>query len=188
MVDQAANALVDKCSRKSFATVSTMTAAAAADSRPPPATQPAPLLSHRPPQSPASPISCSSAAAAVAARADSDPPLAAQPTALSSPQSPASPLSSSGVVAASVAGDDSYAQLPAVVNSSSRLPRKPSGDVDHHIVTRGLPLACCFCGLDGEKLAVARKEFLRMEKDGIVRRSISQWSSPLHMVQRPDGS
>jgi hypothetical protein len=52
----AANALVDKCSCESFATVSTLTVAAAADSGPPPAAQPAALISHRPPQSPASSV------------------------------------------------------------------------------------------------------------------------------------
>jgi hypothetical protein len=126
------------------------------------------------------------------ARADSGPPPTAQPAAHSSPQSPASPLSGSGVVAALAAGADSYAQLlaefPAVVNSSMRPLRKPSGDVEHHIVTRGPPLACRFRRLDGEKLAAAKKEFLQMERDGIVRRSNSPWSSPFHMVRKPDGS
>ncbi len=39
MVDPAANTLVDKCSAESFATVSALTAAASADSGPPPAAQ-----------------------------------------------------------------------------------------------------------------------------------------------------
>jgi hypothetical protein len=52
MVDPAANALVDKCSRESFATVSTLTAAAAAAGGPPPAA----LIGHRHPQSPASSV------------------------------------------------------------------------------------------------------------------------------------
>jgi hypothetical protein len=60
--------------------------------------------------------------------------------------------------------------------------------VEHHIVTKGPPLACRFRRLDGEKLASAKKEFLQMERDGIIRRSDSPWSSPLHMVQKPDGS
>ena len=49
-------------------------------------------------------------------------------------------------------------------------------------------MACRFRRLDGEKLAAAKKEFLQMERDGIVRRSNSPWSSPLHMVRKPDGS
>ncbi len=44
------------------------------------------------------------------------------------------------------------------------------------------------CRLDGEKLAAAKKEFLQMEKDGIVWQSNSPWSSPLHIIRKPDGS
>jgi hypothetical protein len=51
MVDPAANTLVDKRSAESFATVSALTAAASADSGPPPAAQltgpQSPVLSHR---------------------------------------------------------------------------------------------------------------------------------------------
>jgi transposase InsO family protein len=93
---------------------------------------------------------------------------------------------------AAVSPADSFKQLladfPAVVNASKTLPRRPSGDVEHHIVTKGPPLSCRFRRLDGEKLAAAKEEFLRMEKEGIIRRSNSPWSSPLHMVQKPDGS
>jgi hypothetical protein len=71
-------------------------------------------------------------------------------------------------VAASAAGADSYAQLQADFPAV-----EPSGDVEHHIMTRGPPLACRFRRLDGEKLAAAKKEFLQMERDGIVRRSNS---------------
>jgi len=46
MVDPAANALVDKCSRESFATISSLAAATAADSGPPSSITG--LLSHRP--------------------------------------------------------------------------------------------------------------------------------------------
>ncbi len=153
------------------------------------------LLSHRPPQSPASSICGPGAAAAAAARADSSPPPTAQLAAHPPPQSPASPLSGFGAVAASAAGADSYAQLladfPAVVNSSKQLPRKPSGDVENHIVTRGPPLACRFRRLDGEKLAAAKKEFLQMERDGIVRRSTARgrlfftWSGGLMAAGDP---
>jgi hypothetical protein len=79
------------------------------------------------------------------------------------------------------------AEFPAVLNSSKILP-KPSGDVVHHIRTSGPPIASRFRRLDSEKLAAAKAEFLQMEKDGIVRRSDSPWSSPLHMVRKPDGS
>jgi Reverse transcriptase (RNA-dependent DNA polymerase) len=61
-------------------------------------------------------------------------------------------------------------------------------DVEHHLVTRGPPIASKFRCLDGEKLAAAKAEFQKMESDGIVRRSTSPWASPLHMVEKADGS
>jgi hypothetical protein len=42
--------------------------------------------------------------------------------------------------------------------------------------------------LDAEKLAATKKEFLALEKAGIVLRSNSPWASPLHMVKKQDGS
>jgi hypothetical protein len=38
--------------------------------------------------------------------------------------------------------------------------------------------------LDPEKLAAAKKEFASLEKQIIVRRSNSSWSSPLRMVRK----
>ncbi len=61
-------------------------------------------------------------------------------------------------------------------------------DVEHHIKTSGRPIASHFRRLEAEKLAAAKAEFLQLEKDGIVRRSDSPWSSPLHMVRKADGS
>ena len=61
-------------------------------------------------------------------------------------------------------------------------------DVEHNIKTTGLPIASRFRRLDAEKLAAAKAEFLQLEKDGIVRRSDSPWSSPLHMVRKADGT
>jgi hypothetical protein len=60
-------------------------------------------------------------------------------------------------------------------------------DVEHHIKMTGPPIVACFRRLDAEKLAAANAEFLQLEKDGIVCRSDSPWSSPLHMVQKADG-
>jgi cytoskeleton-associated protein 5 len=45
-----------------------------------------------------------------------------------------------------------------------------------------------FRPLGGEKLEAAKKEFAGLEQEGIIRRSNRQWASPLHMVQKPDGS
>jgi hypothetical protein len=47
---------------------------------------------------------------------------------------------------------------------------------------------CWFRRLDSEKLATAKKEFLQMERDGIIPCSNSPWSSPLDMVRKLDGS
>jgi RNase H-like domain found in reverse transcriptase/Reverse transcriptase (RNA-dependent DNA polymerase)/Integrase zinc binding domain len=72
-------------------------------------------------------------------------------------------------------------------SSSSNLPRV-THDVEHHLVTRGPPIASKFRRLDGEKLAAAKAEFEKMESDDIVPRSTSPWASPLHMVEKADGS
>jgi hypothetical protein len=77
--------------------------------------------------------------------------------------------------------------FPDVVNPSKKLPVTSHG-VCHHIVTTGPPVAAKFWRLDGEKLAAAKAEFAAMERDGIVQRSSSPWSSPLHMVRKSDGS
>jgi hypothetical protein len=61
-------------------------------------------------------------------------------------------------------------------------------DVEHHIKTSGTPIASRFRRPDAKKLAAAKAEFLQLEKDGIVRRSDSLWSSPEHMVRKVDGS
>ena len=41
--------------------------------------------------------------------------------------------------------------------------------------------------LDPEKLASAKAEFTKTEAAGIIQRSSSPWSSPLHMVKKSDG-
>ncbi len=75
-----------------------------------------------------------------------------------------------------------------VVNPSKTLPPLQSSDVFHHIKTTGPPIASRFRRLDGEKLAAAKKEFEQLERDSIVRGSDCPWSSPLHMVEKADGS
>ncbi len=74
-----------------------------------------------------------------------------------------------------------------VVNPSKVLPQTSHG-VEHHLETRGPPIASPFRPLDTEKLAAAKAEFAALELDGIIRRSSSPWASPLHMVKKPDGS
>ena len=59
--------------------------------------------------------------------------------------------------------------------------------VEHHSVTHGPPTHARARRLDQEKLSVVKAEFLQMEEMGIVRRSKSPWSSPLHVVPKPGG-
>ena len=56
--------------------------------------------------------------------------------------------------------------------------------VEHYIPTSGPPTHAKARRLSPVKLAVARREFAEMEKLGIIRRSSSAWSSPLHMVEK----
>ena len=52
-------------------------------------------------------------------------------------------------------------------------------NVRHYIPTTGRPLHARPRRLEGEKLRIAKEEFLKMESLGIVRRSDSPWASPL---------
>jgi hypothetical protein len=64
----------------------------------------------------------------------------------------------------------------------------PPHGVRHVIQTVGQPATAKFRRLDPTRLAAAKREFQSMLDEGVIRRSSSQWSSPLHMVQKPDGS
>ena len=61
-------------------------------------------------------------------------------------------------------------------------------NIKHYIPTSGPPLHARPRRLEGEKLTVAKAEFLKMEQLGIFRRSDSPWASPLHVVPKSDGS
>ncbi len=168
-----ANCLVDTASLQSFATVPAAAACAASAVQSPP--------------SPESTGCCGGDAASCAASAGQLPP------------SPGSTGRCGGDTAAGAAGPPAQpplspewlkaflAEFKDVVCPSKILP--PVGtDVEHHIKTSGPPIASRFGWLDAEKLAAAKAEFLQLEKDGIVRRSDSPWSSPLHMVRKADGT
>lgn len=60
--------------------------------------------------------------------------------------------------------------------------------VTHVIPTRGAPIHSRARRLPPDKLKIAKEEFKHMESLGIIRRSSSQWSSPLHMVPKDSGS
>ena len=64
---------------------------------------------------------------------------------------------------------------------------QPTHGVELHIETSGPPVFARPRRLAPEKLAAARKEFELMEKLGILRKSSSPWSSPLHIVCKKDG-
>jgi len=78
-------------------------------------------------------------------------------------------------------------KFPDVLLEAPDLP-PASHSTRHHIITDGPPVTARFRRLDPSKLAAAKKIFSDWERAGIVRRSSSCWSSPLHMVQKKDGS
>ena len=55
-------------------------------------------------------------------------------------------------------------------------------------MTIGRPVTAKFRRLDSAKLAAAKAEFQQLEREGIVRRSDSDWASPLQMIKKSDGS
>jgi hypothetical protein len=78
-------------------------------------------------------------------------------------------------------------QFPAVVNAPGSLP-PVKHKVTHAIVVTGRPVTAKFWRLDAAKLAASKQEFLKMEAEGVIRRSSSAGASPLHMVPKKDGS
>ena len=59
--------------------------------------------------------------------------------------------------------------------------------VEHFISTSGPPTHSKAHRLLPEKLTISKNEFDRMESMGIIRKSNSPWSSPLHVVAKQDG-
>ena len=59
--------------------------------------------------------------------------------------------------------------------------------IRHFISTKGPPVHARARRLPPDKLAIAKAEFNRMQKMGIIRKSSSPWASPLHMVPKASG-
>ncbi|KAK3731882.1 hypothetical protein RRG08_019937 [Elysia crispata] len=59
--------------------------------------------------------------------------------------------------------------------------------VHHFIPTKDRPVFARARRLAPDRLAIAKNEFSEMEKMGIIRKSISPWTSPLHMVSKLNG-
>ena len=93
-------------------------------------------------------------------------------------------------LAAIALADDKFAKLladfPDVTTPSFSNP-SPKHGVELFIPTNGPPLHARARRLPPDKLQLAKGEFMKMEELGIIRRSDSQWASPLHMVPKPSG-
>ena len=63
----------------------------------------------------------------------------------------------------------------------------PKHGVEHFITTTGPPVHAHAHRLAPDKLATAKAEFDSIKAMGIIRRSSSPWSSPLHMVPKASG-
>ena len=59
--------------------------------------------------------------------------------------------------------------------------------IQHYIKTDGHPVFAKPRRLDQAKLEAAKAEFAELERLGIIRRSDSPWSSPLHVVPKANG-
>ena len=82
--------------------------------------------------------------------------------------------------------DDLLASRPKLTTPTFTCPM-PAHGVEHFIQTRGPPIHSKAQRLSPEKRIIAEKEFRDMEAMGIIRRSNSPWSSPLHVVPKVDG-
>lgn len=78
-------------------------------------------------------------------------------------------------------------QFPKVTRPTAVL-QEPRHTVRHFIETKGPPVAAKARRLPPDRYNAVKKEFMRMVAEGICRPSKSPWASPLHVVQKKDGS
>ena len=89
-----------------------------------------------------------------------------------------------------IASDNPYKlildEIPAITRPELSSPSVRHG-VEHFISTTGPPIHAKARRLPPDKFAVSKREFTTLEEMGIIRRSNSQWTSPLHMVLNNSG-
>ena len=81
---------------------------------------------------------------------------------------------------------DVLSRFPSLFDQNFNSPINRHG-IEHYIETRGPPVFSRPRRLDAAKLEAAKREFAELERLGIIRRSSSPWSSPLHVVLKANG-
>ncbi|GBO25889.1 Transposon Ty3-I Gag-Pol polyprotein, partial [Araneus ventricosus] len=74
------------------------------------------------------------------------------------------------------------------ISRPNLVPKEIKHDVKHFIETNGQPIHAKARQLDPKRLAIAKEGFTFMLNNEIIRPSNSQWSSPLHLAAKKDGS
>jgi len=105
-----------------------------------------------------------------------------------SPPSSSTPSLASSLLLADADVRILLSRFPSVLAAPDGMPGSAVKGVEHVIETSGQPVFAKARRLDPDKLRAAKAEFTKLEKAGIIRRSDSQWASPLHMVRKSDGS
>ncbi|GBM29520.1 Transposon Ty3-I Gag-Pol polyprotein [Araneus ventricosus] len=74
------------------------------------------------------------------------------------------------------------------ISRPNLFPKEIKHDVKHFIETNGQPIHAKARQLDPKRLAIAKEKFTFMLNNEIIRPSNSQWSIPLHLATKKDGS
>lgn len=77
-----------------------------------------------------------------------------------------------------------FPQLTQLKNYSS----SPAHGVSHYIITKGPPVSARFRRLAPDKFKKAKETFDFMLNSGLIQRSNSAWSSPLHLQPKPNST